>query len=255
MLCAAESNATRLLRAQAAVRRGLLRQSRGSLPEALEGFLGTFRDFADVPSEEATACVLAASLLALAGRHGEAIRLMDDSAARDPSYAGATADTRHSILFLAGRGNELVRVLEEYASRRHERTREAIREVLLLAILLELSGDAERSRHHVERLVRTYAPGPWWRLALPASFLLGKASREDVRRHTVDFALLGPTITSSSLFYLLGLVMRGRRERATARQLFLYAVETDPFNHWPAVLARKELGRLTPGMKRFLGGK
>jgi hypothetical protein len=59
----------------------------------------------------------------------------------------------------------------------------------------------------------------------------------------------------SSLFYMLALVARKRGRRAAAKDLFRMAVNTDPLNYWPSILARRELGKLTPEMRRFLGDR
>jgi hypothetical protein len=84
---------------------------------------------------------------------------------------------------------------------------------------------------------------------------MGRATAERVFRKTRGLGLFLDA-TSSALFYLMGLVMKRRKQRAAARELFGYAMKADPLNYWAALLARREQRRLAPGTKRFLeGGK
>ena len=66
-----------------------------------------------------------------------------------------------------------------------------IAENLLLGVIYEITGDAVRARQVYEVVRRTHGRGLLWRWALPASFLLGEATEDDLWRNTMELGLLG----------------------------------------------------------------
>jgi tetratricopeptide (TPR) repeat protein len=241
-----------LVRMQSVVREAVIAQASGDLPGALSIYRSILRRFGDLPPalDAATSC--AAQLLALCGAH-EASRRAEREWKPPP-----TAPTVHrrpylrwSLDVIENRFDVVRDGLAERLSERPAGDRDTVREHLLLCILHELTGDAARAAHGLETLEKTYAKGELWRWCLPVSFLLGRATADDLWRNVRRYELF-LDIGSSSLYYLLGVVMRRRRDEGSARELFRLAVKDDPLNYWPAVLARRELGTLTPKMRAFL---
>jgi hypothetical protein len=203
-----------------------------------------------VDEQAFTASANAATLAALRGDEERVRRFVEESAREEsPGQTRERLWVRWSLLAIAGNYDELLASCRQHVRDRAERDADTIQESLLLCVLRELTGDADRAAANLEVLERTFAAGPARRWLLPVSYLLGKASIEDLAGNAAAFRLLheqGP----SSLFYMLGQVIKRRARRPEARKLFRLAVE--PFNYWPAILARRELGTLSAGMKRSM---
>jgi tetratricopeptide (TPR) repeat protein len=231
----------------------IVRQSAGELDRAVAAWLDVPRLHPDIARVAESARLGAAELLAFAGRHDAARHLARRSERRPRRAAGEGHRLPPSLFAIAGDFAALLLILEDRTWGRREPGKDTFRDQVLHGILEEIVGDPERSRRNLEALVRSHGEGPFWRFVRPASYLLGKVSADDLRGNTAGFCLFAPELGSSSLFYMLSLVMRKRGDRREERLLLRLAIETDPWNYWPALLARRELGKLGPGMKRFLG--
>jgi hypothetical protein len=71
--------------------------------------------------------------------------------------------------------------------------------------------------------------------------MLGKASEQDVVACVHGFETLEDAGTSSTLFYLLGVVMKKRKGTEEARRLFEACIAIDYGKRWAGVLAAREL--------------
>jgi tetratricopeptide (TPR) repeat protein len=239
------------MRARGDFVRALLAQAAGDLGAAIEGFLAVREGHAGTAVVK-TAVECAAQLLATAGRQSEANRLAPGSVSL--SEAGAVAHAtgvRLSLLAIAGRYEEMLKLAESQAEAHALPEGERIRAATLAALLHELSGDPARAKRNFEVIETSHANGPFWRWALPASYLLRKTPAEDVLRNNRCFALFDD-IYSASLLYMLAQVERSRGKSDRADALLRLTIRADPLGYWPAILARRELGKLTPQMKRFL---
>jgi AraC-like DNA-binding protein/tetratricopeptide (TPR) repeat protein len=242
----------RVREARLEIRRVLLLQRSGRLAGALDGYLSVERRFPDAEAERDYAIFCAAQLFALAGKwdqaEGTARRRRRNLA---PSALLERQYLQYTIAVIRGRYEELLSSVGAGTRRPPTDGPEWIREAALLQILYELAGDASRAKRGLEAIVATVGKSPLWRWTLPAAYLLGKVSADELWEKTPGIRLfLEPS--PSSLYYMLGLVEQQRGRRADARRLFRFAADADPFNFWAALLARRELGSLTPGMKRFL---
>jgi tetratricopeptide (TPR) repeat protein len=232
----------------------IILQGEGRLGEALRAFADLANDYRDVETLSLSGRVACAHLLAVGGRWSDAEKTARE-VARESGPAGVELRVLLRRSFLAIRcGYERLRAeMEERALGRQVPGRGMIRDELLLNILRELTGDRDRAVRNLEALERSLGESRFWRYVLPASFLLGKAPAEEVRRNTIGLCLFSPDLSSSSLFYMLSRVLLHRGDGAGSKELLEHAIEVDPFNFWPAILARRELGKLTPAMKKFLG--
>jgi tetratricopeptide (TPR) repeat protein len=242
----------RMLAGSAALREVVLLQSRGELRRALEVAAKIATACADLAPVVETATWAMSGLLALSGDSKGAFETV---AALPPPPADEPMPSqtffRWSLHAIHGAYDKILEPLSDRLSGRPASDGDALREHLLRAILQELVGDAARATRSLEALERAFRDTDAWRWLLPVTFLLGKTAVEDLRNRVVRFDLF-LDLGSSSLFYMLGQVMKARGNRVTASQLFHYAIEADPFNYWAAILARKEIGLLTPSMKSFL---
>jgi hypothetical protein len=133
--------------------------------------------------------------------------------------------------------------IEERVYDRREESAGLVAQRIVLCLLYDLVGNPDRARRAAEVMEKRHGEGRWRRIALPASYLLGRTTEEDLWRDCGAFRLLPDSGSSSVLFYLLGLVQEKRGARRKARALFRYAVEADPLNYWEARLSARRLRR------------
>jgi tetratricopeptide (TPR) repeat protein len=248
----ASRGAPRSFLARLRVAEGLVHQTAGRLRNAVETYAAVVEEFPDVDSQVYLAKTLARELFVVAGDWTRVDALREESPREaSPAVARRSRLDRWALLAIRGDHETLLAQVLDRVSGKPSADPDALADHLLLAFLYELTGRPERARNALAVLERTHGNGPLWRHVAPALFLLGKMSLDDLWRQGRLRTIFEPA-TPAPLFYMLGLVLRSRGDRKTATELFRMAVRSDPFNYWAALLARRELGTLTPPMKRFL---